>query len=72
MSDPLVTLEVDETLRSGAGTVECSLDLGRSRTRVDTDAKGWTWQGNRYPYLQECRDRTIYYWTGDAFEPVQR
>ncbi len=53
-------------------TVECSLDLGRSRTTVEVDAAGWTWQGRRYPYLETCKDRTIYYWDGAAFQPVSR
>ena len=61
-----------DTLRAGAQTVECSLDLGRSSTTVEVDAAGWTWQGRRYPYLQSCKDRTIYYWTGDAFQPAAR
>ena len=72
MSGPLVTREVDELLKSGAPRVACSLDLGRSRTEVDVDAEGWSWQGRRYPQLDACRERTIYYWTGTAFEPVQR
>jgi hypothetical protein len=52
--------------------VEVSLDLGRSRTTVETDPEGWTWHGRRYPYLESCKERTIYYWTGNAFEPVAR
>ena len=36
------------------------------------DPAGWTWQGHRYPYLESCKDRTIYHWAGEAFEPVQR
>jgi predicted methyltransferase len=36
------------------------------------DAEGWTWQGRRYPYLESCKERTIYYWVGDSFAPVQR
>ena len=69
---PLLTEKVHDTLRAGAQTVECSLDLGRSSTTVEVDAAGWTWQGRRYPYLQSCKDRTIYYWTGDAFQPAAR
>ena len=59
-------------LHAGAQTVECSLDLERSRTTVAVDATGWTWQGRRFPYLDSCRDRTIYCWTGEAFQPVAR
>ena len=73
---PLVTGAVHETLRAaahaGAATVECSLDLDRSRTTVETGATAWTWQGRRYPYLEACKERTVYYWDGAAFQPVAR
>jgi predicted methyltransferase len=59
-------------LRSGAASAECSLDLERTMTNVVVDDRGWTWRGSRYPYLEPCRDRTIYHWTGTAFEPVSR
>jgi hypothetical protein len=76
MKGPLLTLEVHEALRAaakaGARTLECSLDLERSKTSVEVDAGGWTWQSRRYPYLDACKDRTIYYWTGEAFEPAAR
>lgn len=58
--------------RAGAGTLECSLDLDRTRTTVEVDAAGWAWQGRRFPHLASCKERTIYYWTGEAFEPVAR
>ena len=69
---PLLTEKVHRALRAGAATVECSLDLGRSTSAVAVDAGGWTWQGRRFPFLETCKDRTIYHWTGEAFEPVQR
>ena len=72
MIGPLLTEKVHDTLRSGAQKVECSLDLDRSRTTVETDSSGWTWQGRRFPYLENCKDRTIYHWEGDAFQPVAR
>jgi uncharacterized protein len=72
MIGPLLTEEVHDTLRAGAQEVECSLDLGRSRTTVEVDATGWAWQGRRYPWLETCKERTIYHWTGEAFEPVAR
>ena len=59
-------------LCSGEPEVECSLDLGRSRTRVAVAADRWTWQGQDYPWLPSCKDRTIYHWTGAGFEPVAR
>ena len=33
---------------------------------------GWIWQGRRYPFLDTCKDRTIYYWVDEGFEPVAR
>jgi predicted methyltransferase len=73
---PLLTLKVHETLlaaaRAGACDVQCSLDLERSRARVDVRASEWVWQGRSFPYLEGCKDRTIYYWTGTRFEPVAR
>ena len=73
---PLLTQTVHEAMRacaeSGALTAECSLDLGRSITTVGLDAGGWTWQGLRFPWLDVCKDRTVYYWTDGSFEPVAR
>jgi predicted methyltransferase len=77
MMGPLLTLKVHEKLqaaaRAGAATVECSLDLDRSTLTVELDAEGWTWEGRRFPYLESCKDRTVYYWVeGAAFQPVAR
>jgi len=73
---PLLTLQVHEALRggalAGASTVECSLDLDRSTTQVAVDAAGWLWNGQRFPWLDSCKDRTIYHWDGGAFQPVAR
>jgi predicted methyltransferase len=69
---PLLTEKVCRALRAGSAIVECSLDLDRSTTTVEVDAEGWNWQGRRYPFLDACKDRTIYHWTGEAFAPVAR
>jgi predicted methyltransferase len=73
---PLLTSRVHETLqvaqRDGAASAECSLDLERSRTTVGLAADGWEWRGARYPWMDECRERTIYHWNGARFEPVSR
>jgi len=73
---PLLTLEVHEALhaaaRSGMPTIECTLDLGRSTQRVDVSVAGWIWRGERFPFLEVCKDRTVYYWVDGAFEPVAR
>jgi len=73
---PLLTLEVHEALRAaaraGAPTVECSLDLNRSTTTVEVGVAGWIWQGQRFPWLETCKARTIYHWVGETFQPVAR
>ncbi|MGQ0655354.1 MAG: class I SAM-dependent methyltransferase [Betaproteobacteria bacterium] len=73
---PLLTLKVNEALRAaaqaGVPELECSLDLERSRTTVAADGEGWSWQGRRYPYLEICKDRTIYYWDGQEFRAAAR
>jgi predicted methyltransferase len=72
----LLTSKVHDTLhaalRAGAPTVECSLDLDRSKTTVEVGINGWSWQGQCFPYLEACKDRTIYYWVGESFQPVAR
>ena len=73
---PLLTLAVHDSLlaalRAGTPEAECSLDLERSTVVVEVGEDGWFWQGVRYPWMEKCKDRTIYHWTGEAFEPVQR
>ena len=73
---PWLTLEVDRALRDaalhGAGTIDCSLDLGRTRTPVTADPAGWTADGRRFPYLDDGRERTVYCWHDGRFDPVAR
>jgi Predicted archaeal methyltransferase len=73
---PLLTLREHEALlaarRSVPTRLQLSLDLGRSIADVEATATGWGWRGCEFPYLERCRDRTVYYWTGTAFEPVAR
>ncbi|MGE0082468.1 MAG: SAM-dependent methyltransferase [Thiohalomonadaceae bacterium] len=57
---------------AGANTLACSLDLQRSRTVIELHAQHWSWAGRQFPYLDQCRERTVYYWTVSGFEPVAR
>ena len=76
VSTPLLTLDVLEAMKRGAGagarTIACSFDLGRSQSTVEVDSQGWTWQGQQFPYPEACKDRTIYYWDGHAFQVAAR
>ena len=73
---PLLTLESQQALEAaragGVARLELSLDLGRSRETVELDASGWRRGDVLYPYTDECRERTVYHWTGEGFEPVAR
>ena len=73
---PLLTLKIHAILRAavltGRSAVDCSLDLDRSITTVNVDATEWLWDGQRFPHLEICKDRTIYHWTGKSFEPAAR
>jgi uncharacterized protein len=73
---PLLTSGVDEAIRvaarSGAATLTCSLDLDRSMTSIELRDGQWSWRGQSYPFLTTCKQRTIYYWGGEAFLPVSR
>jgi predicted methyltransferase len=73
---PLLTLPLVGQLLAarGAGAAEfdCSVDLQRSTTTVGVGADHWVWKGRRFPYPSRCKDRTIYYWSGEAFEPAAR
>jgi len=73
---PLLTSKIHETLltalRDGTGRVHCSMDLERSTTSVEVSPEHWSWNGLKFPYLAACKDRTIYYWTDGAFQPLAR
>jgi uncharacterized protein len=73
---PLLTLKVHEQLRAAAQvgntSVDCSLDLDRSVETVAIGDNVWIWQAKTFPYLEQCKERTIYHWDGAAFQPVSR
>lgn len=73
---PLLTLPVHQALlaarAAGTGALELSLDLGRSRGTVGIEANAWVWNDQRYPYAETCKERTIYRWTGEGFQPLSR
>ncbi len=73
---PLLTSTVHDALvsarRMGEPTVQCSLDLERSARTVSVGLNDWGWDGQRYPYMEACKARTIYYWSGADFQPAAR
>jgi hypothetical protein len=76
MPAPLLTREVHEQLQAarqaGQPSLQCSLDLDRTRHTLELGTDHWVWDGQKFPYLQTCKDRTIYYWTGTEFQPAAR
>jgi uncharacterized protein len=75
-SGPLLTRPLAEALLAaragGAATWTGSLDLQRSEEPALLAADSWHWRGQGYPYPSTLKDRTIYYWDGEAFAPVSR
>jgi predicted methyltransferase len=72
----LITLNESNDLAAardaGVRTLECSLDLHRSRTTVDISRSAWRVGGVPFPYPEHLRERTIYRWTAEGFAPVAR
>lgn len=75
-ASPLLTLSVHEALcdaqANGSGVLDCSLDLGRTQTQVQVQTDGWTWNGRVFPFLEVCKERTIYHWIDGDFEAISR
>ncbi|MCB1568521.1 MAG: SAM-dependent methyltransferase [Xanthomonadales bacterium] len=73
---PLLTRAVADSLgvarRAGRNVWTGSLDLERSQTRVQLDADAWHWHGRPWPYPEGLKDRSIYVWQEDGWQPVQR
>ncbi len=73
---PLLTLSELELMRmalkAGATRLECSLDLRLSTTTVEIAAANWAWSGRCFPYPERCKERTVYHWADDSFQPVAR
>ena len=76
MRGPLVTPRLHAALlaarRRGEASIRASVDLGRSLAELGVRESAWSHAGRDYPYLDRCRDRTVYHWTGAVFEPVAR
>lgn len=75
-SGPLLTRDLADALTAtrdrGAAGWTGSLDLGRSIDDALLATDDWQWRGERYPYPQALKERTIYYWDGESFAPVSR
>jgi predicted methyltransferase len=73
---PLLTRTLAEALLAartdGASALTASFDLGRTQDAVSVEADGWRWRGQRYPWPEGLKDRTVYVWDGAAFSPLQR
>ncbi|MBK6728406.1 MAG: methyltransferase [Xanthomonadales bacterium] len=73
---PLLTRDVADALlaarTSGAVCVVGSFDLGRTKDEATMEADHWRWRGARYPWPEGLKERTIYWFDGESFAPLQR
>jgi predicted methyltransferase len=71
---PLLTADLlasmTQALRDGAERCACSLDLGLTVSEVGLGASEFSWGESRFPWPAALKERTIYYWSGSAFEPA--
>jgi predicted methyltransferase len=76
LSPPLLTLAVAERLITAQDRAEpritLSLDLGKSTVIVEPGAEQWKCPLGAFPYPFGLKERTIYAWSGSAFEAVSR
>ncbi len=76
LTAPLLTLAVAGRLNSAQDRAErrvtVSLDLGRSTVTVEPGPERWTCPLGAFPYPSGLKDRTVYAWSGQSFEPVAR
>ncbi len=72
----LLTRELGAAMRgafeAGATSFDGSFDLGRSTASARLDSECWQHDDRRYPWPPKLKERTIYYWDGQSFEPAQR
>ncbi|MEO7067308.1 MAG: SAM-dependent methyltransferase [Rhodanobacter sp.] len=75
-SGPLLTRPIATAMQAArdasANEWKGSLDLGRSDSSAALMPDVWQWNGQHYPYPEKLKDRTIYFWDGDAFAPTSR
>jgi len=73
---PLLTGDTASALldarRKGGDRWSGSLDLGRSEGEATLHDGHWSWLGTPYPYPERIKDRTIYWFDGEGWEPVSR
>ncbi|HHW4678352.1 MAG TPA: class I SAM-dependent methyltransferase [Xylella sp.] len=73
---PLLTRSIGDALqearRRGAAIWSGSLDLERTDVHVDIGADVWHVGTQSYPYPNQLKDRTIYYWDNKTFAPISR
>ena len=73
---PLLTRAIGDALLAardaGATAWTGSLDLGLTSDDALLYPDHWEWRGQRLAYPGKLKDRSLYWWDGDAFEPVSR
>ena len=75
-SGPLLTHSVFEALRQarrkGLASVQASFDLGISQTEAELGENDWGLHGQRYPYPEKVRERSIHVFDGEGFANLSR
>ncbi len=75
-SGPVLTFALARALlvgrAAGEASVAGSFDLGRSTSSAQLLAEGWQWNGVTFPWPEGVKERSLYFWDGTDFAPLQR
>ena len=73
---PLLTHAVFDAMsrarRKGQGLLTASFDLGVSQAEARLENDHWELHGQRYPWPEKIRERTIHYFDGEGFSNLSR
>ena len=73
---PLLTRDIAELLAAardaGRPAWRGTLDLGATQADALLHADRWEWRDWSFPYPARLKDRTVYWWDGEGFEPASR
>lgn len=75
-SGPLLTRDLVDQMAAAKSAGQPhwrgSFDLGRSTAEVELTEAGWVLGGQAYPWPAKLKDRSVYIWSGESFESLQR
>lgn len=63
---------MQRALQSGAAAWRGSFDLGRTEETTLLSPEGWQWRGQAFAWPGKLKDRSIYWFDGEGWQPASR